>query len=613
MDKCKVAFIVCWKETVYLRECLKYLERIRVPLNCETDVITIGEADSIYAAYNAAMESSDADIKVYLREYVFIHSTKFIEDILQIFNDHPELKMLGTSKDAEKPEIKEASIVDEAMIITREDVKWREDLFTGYTYYAESECMEFRIKGFKIGAVSDPERWYLRAYYQEWSDSGRKKNAKVFSENYNMPSEAEISMASGLISRLRDIRNRELPQILYLLDKGDIKEGSRRLKEISKLREYDLLVSCLVSYVETKELEAKIEISSFSKCKNVDEIVKRVFEILFLGYEIISGTGREKFISEYDGGKLSLEAMALIFRNDPENSNKLKKSIRELFLERYKDEMLWLGICSLYMCENTEIVRLKEEYGNKAEIESRDRAHVHEVYFNRYYRNKIISNWFNGKCAVYTCITGGYDQLNEPEVVNPEWDYICFTDNNSMKSEHWIIVVIDNVEKLTELQLARKVKMEPSEYLKEYDYTIWVDGKMRITGPLQNIIIRYGRDSSMLCFSHPRRDTIAQEAAALIYNKKAEAGTLQKQIEKYKEDGYPDDIGLCDTACLVRSNHDPKLNTVMRDWFKEIMTESARDQMSLGYVCWKNNYQYDICDLSIYDNEFLSVRDHLRR
>ena len=32
------------------------------------------------------------------------------------------------------------------------------------------------------------------------------------------------------------------------------------------------------------------------------------------------------------------------------------------------------------------------------------------------------------KRVIYTCITGGYDKLREPETVDGDFDYICFTD-----------------------------------------------------------------------------------------------------------------------------------------------------------------------------------------
>lgn len=43
------------------------------------------------------------------------------------------------------------------------------------------------------------------------------------------------------------------------------------------------------------------------------------------------------------------------------------------------------------------------------------------------------------KKVIYTCITGGYEQLREPSFVNDDFDYICFADNESIKSNVWQI------------------------------------------------------------------------------------------------------------------------------------------------------------------------------
>ena len=43
------------------------------------------------------------------------------------------------------------------------------------------------------------------------------------------------------------------------------------------------------------------------------------------------------------------------------------------------------------------------------------------------------------KKVVYTCITGGYDNLIDPSYVTEGYDYVCFTDNLELKSKVWEI------------------------------------------------------------------------------------------------------------------------------------------------------------------------------
>ena len=67
---------------------------------------------------------------------------------------------------------------------------------------------------------------------------------------------------------------------------------------------------------------------------------------------------------------------------------------------------------------------------------------------------------------------------------------------------------------------------------------------------------------------------------------------------------------MVDTACLVRANRDPILRKVMEDWWKEVRDRTFRDQLSFGYICWKNKYEFDLCELYVYDNPYLKVKAH---
>ena len=42
------------------------------------------------------------------------------------------------------------------------------------------------------------------------------------------------------------------------------------------------------------------------------------------------------------------------------------------------------------------------------------------------------------KKVVFTAIFGNYDNLKTPEYINPDWDYVCFTDNKNVESDVFI-------------------------------------------------------------------------------------------------------------------------------------------------------------------------------
>lgn len=88
---------------------------------------------------------------------------------------------------------------------------------------------------------------------------------------------------------------------------------------------------------------------------------------------------------------------------------------------------------------------------------------------------------------------------------------------------------------------------------------------------------------------------------------KEKAGTF-KQIENANEyfgTGYPRHNGLVDSACIIRNHRDPLLQMVMSDWWAEYEKYPIRDQLSFGYACWKNDFEYDLCDLDLTNNSYV--------
>lgn len=85
-----IAFIICVNNELYFEECKYYIERLEVPAGYDIDVIGIWEADSMCAAYNLGMRSSDAKYKVYMHQDVFIRDSRFLEKTLRIFKEHPK-------------------------------------------------------------------------------------------------------------------------------------------------------------------------------------------------------------------------------------------------------------------------------------------------------------------------------------------------------------------------------------------------------------------------------------------------------------------------------------------------------------------------------------------
>ncbi len=225
--------------------------------------------------------------------------------------------------------------------------------------------------------------------------------------------------------------------------------------------------------------------------------------------------------------------------------------------------------------------------------------------------NPSSDNLFSGRGVVYTAITGGYDHLHDPAFVDPSLDYVCFTDSSTIKSNVWQIKQIENPNNLDNIRLARRHKIMCTEYVGEYDYSIWVDGKVQIIGDLKELIHTYHKGSPLLCFPHFVRDCIYDEANACVNAKKGNFLEIEKQVAQYKNSGYPAHNGLIDSCILFRSHHANALEKLMSAWWNEVQTQSTRDQLSFNYVCYTQGFNYDLCNLYSEDNPYTQVRSHL--
>lgn len=185
----QIAFITCVNDEEEYAECRYYLERLYVPEGYSMDVISIREAPSMAAGYNAAMNSSDAKYKVYLHQDVFVKNRNFIADLLSVFARDRQIGIMGmvgnrllwedmtammawdtgnvedfttmySFRFPKKEEgYMEVRMVDGLVLATQYDIFWREDLFDGWHFYDYAQCMEFKKAGYKVAVPWQESAW----------------------------------------------------------------------------------------------------------------------------------------------------------------------------------------------------------------------------------------------------------------------------------------------------------------------------------------------------------------------------------------------------------------------------------------------------------------------
>lgn len=199
------------------------------------------------------------------------------------------------------------------------------------------------------------------------------------------------------------------------------------------------------------------------------------------------------------------------------------------------------------------------------------------------------------KAVIYTCITGNYDQLNNHSYIHPEWDYVCFTDDLSVKNNHnssWeikplVFDAMDNVRK------NRWHKLHPHILFPEYKRSLYVDSNVNFLNNeiFADIDIAIGESRSISLGPHFSRKCIYDELSACLQFEKDDPEIMKEQINLIRKDGFPENYGLFENNIIYREHHNDNVIKIMNDWWWWIKNYSRRDQLSFTYVLWKNNFR----------------------
>ena len=180
--------------------------------------------------------------------------------------------------------------------------------------------------------------------------------------------------------------------------------------------------------------------------------------------------------------------------------------------------------------------------------------------------------------AIYTAIIGNYEELKEPTVITPGFDYICFTDQ-PLKSKVWQIRKIEVEPELTPQRMARKIKILPHIFLPLYDFTFWLDASFQINCDLTKFVKYF--QSPFTAPAHPLRFCWIQEANSCIANKRGNAAEITKQREDYKALNVPQSRGIITSGILMR---DKESIDLCNEWWAEVEKYSTRDQLAFARV-----------------------------
>lgn len=212
----------------------------------------------------------------------------------------------------------------------------------------------------------------------------------------------------------------------------------------------------------------------------------------------------------------------------------------------------------------------------------------------------------NNKKVIYTCLTGGYDDLPLHLFLNPEYDYICYTDSEKLLNyKNYGAWEIRGLEKVCEnpTMSNRWHKTHPHIlFQNSYTESIYIDSNIIVTGSLLFNEIEAKQNLPVVIPRHNYRNCVYKEIDEVLKTvcgilKKVNPESVLKMKNFLETNDFPKDYGLNENNILYRKHNEPAVAKMMEDWWGFIENYCPRDQLSLCYVLWKNNIKPD--DISI--------------
>lgn len=201
------------------------------------------------------------------------------------------------------------------------------------------------------------------------------------------------------------------------------------------------------------------------------------------------------------------------------------------------------------------------------------------------------------RLLVYTALFGDYDYLIEPTEKFEGCDFVCFTDQKQIKSDFWEIRLIDKCD-LPLKMMNRKYKILPHLFIPFYERSLYVDSNIAILKNPKDLSDKYLNQFDFLAPKHFLRNCAYDEAKECIILMKDKKKNIKKQMQRYKEDGFPTQFGLSENNILLRNHLKKSVLVLMESWWLELNKETTRDQLSLSYVIWKADQTYNFMDES---------------
>lgn len=187
------------------------------------------------------------------------------------------------------------------------------------------------------------------------------------------------------------------------------------------------------------------------------------------------------------------------------------------------------------------------------------------------------------KLIVYTAAIGETDTVQAPAVIDPQVEYVCFSDR-PCPAPYERIAVPTEADGTPASRFYKILASHPR--LQQAEATLWHDASYRLTSALD-----WARKellwANAIAMRHPRRDRIEDEAIAIARWGHVTTTRALALVAEYRAAGFH--AQELTSGGLIARRVSPQMTEMNARWWAEVQRWHYRDQACLDYVAWATN------------------------
>jgi hypothetical protein len=185
--------------------------------------------------------------------------------------------------------------------------------------------------------------------------------------------------------------------------------------------------------------------------------------------------------------------------------------------------------------------------------------------------------------AVYTALVGGYEALNEqPIAASSDLPFICFTDDATLTSDTWEIVLLEPALPADPSRSSRQVKLVPSHpRFQSCEETLWIDNSVILKVRPEQLLDEWLDGADLAIPQHSYRERVIDEFDAVVSAGLDDHSRVYEQLHHYLDCAPHVLEQPVLWNALIARRHTPEVLRFGEVWWRHVLRYSRRDQLSV--------------------------------